>query len=276
MECLEPRWITIGISWSNPVEREQLVPCGKCAYCLVNKRQSWVFRIMQELKSQDYRGWFLTLTYAPKYVPRRDNGMLSLRFRDVQLFLKRIRKKKYYVKYVCVGEYGSETQRPHYHLLLWTDAPSDFLSKQWYLGLIHFGTLNVQSAMYAMKYIIQPKVNYAGREKPRAQFSKGMGLSFLSTAMYYYLTQDEDNPIYFVYVDGQKQAIPKYYKDKIFTRHQKRVVGYNFRMEKEKEKKEEISRLRSLGIADPESYLHRLREDKAELIFKKSKVNELL
>ena len=45
---------------------------------------------------------------------------MSLRKRDFQLFMKRLRKKYSddRIRFYACGEYGSETFRPHYHAIL--------------------------------------------------------------------------------------------------------------------------------------------------------------
>lgn len=246
MECMSP------VSISHPAKikvtkvkvttfpaQSLKVPCGKCAYCLVNRRAQWVFRIEQEMRTQKYPGYFLTLTYDEKHVSRADDGRLSLRFRDLQLYFKRLRKAKHYVKYVAVGEYGSKGGRPHYHLLLWTDATPQFLQENWksskdgsIMGRIDFGQITVRSAMYCLKYILQPKVLVNDSiEKTRAQFSRGIGLGYLSTAVYDFHTWDYENPIMHSRLDGHRVSLPKYYKDKIFTPHQRRKENEKYKEE---------------------------------------------
>lgn len=207
----------------------QRVPCGKCGFCLQSRRSQWMFRIWHEMRSQNYPGYFLTMTYDEKHVPRADSGRLSLRFYDLQLFFKRLRKAKFYAKYIAVGEYGGITHRPHYHVILWTDASTSFLERNWKasidgspMGSIHFGTLTMASAMYTLKYIIQPKVKNQGDiEDTRAQFSKGIGLSYLTKAVYYYHTANEDEPIFTSRIDGKELPLPRYYQNKIFTQWQR-------------------------------------------------------
>lgn len=254
------------------------VPCGKCAFCLTNKRSSWMFRIHHEMRTQDRPGYFLTLTYDEKHVKRVGRGRLSLRFRDVQLFLKRVRKDKFYCKYVCVGEYGSETKRPHYHMLLWTDCPPERLESYWQQGSIHFGTITMQSAMYTLKYIIQPKqkVDDDGMEKTRAQFSKGLGLGYLSSAVYYYHTEDEENPVLTSRIDGRIVALPRYYRNKIFTRHQMRINGWKLSLKKHKEYRKMIRALRDQGIADAHAYVKSLRIEQARRIISSTKFSQTL
>lgn len=255
----------------------QKVPCGKCGFCLSNKRSAWMFRIHHEMRIQDKPGWFLTLTYNEKYVKRVRDGRLSLRFRDVQLYLKKLRKAKYYCKYVCVGEYGGETKRPHYHMLLWTDCPAEKLETIWYKGNVHFGTLTMQSAMYTLKYIIQPKQrDVDGIEKTRAQFSKGLGLGYLTIGVYEYHTMDYDKPEMFSYIDGQKVALPKYYKDKIFTKYQRRIYAEKAKWDAIRKRRKYMRELIAQGVVGTKKYIDKIRSEQCRRIVSKSKINQTL
>lgn len=251
-----------------------VVPCGKCAFCLVNKRSSWMFRIHHEMRSQLSPGYFLTLTYGERYVKRVSDGRLSLRFRDVQLYLKRLRKLRHYCKYVCVGEYGGQTKRPHYHMLLWTTATPELLQKEWKYGLIHFGRITMASAMYCLKYIIQPKQREVdGIERTRAQFSKGLGLSYLSTAVYDYHTLDYDAPVLFSVIDGRKVALPRYYRKKIFTKYQMRKECSKIKWESIRKKRKYMRQLLAQGIKDWKRYDFKLRTEQCAQILKSTKHN---
>lgn len=248
-----------------------VVPCGKCAFCLSNKRSQWMFRLYHEMKWQQHPGWFLTLTYEEKFVKRTAFG-LSLRFRDVQLFLKKVRKAKYYAKYVCVGEYGGETKRPHYHMLLWTDCPPERLEAIWKLGRIHFGRITMASAMYTLKYIIQPKVRETdGIEKTRAQFSKGIGISYLTENVYNWHTDDEDNPNFYSYIDGKRLALPRYYRNKIFTKKQQRKVGNTAKWDSIRKKRKWMRELLSQGVKDTRKKIREVRTETNARILKSTK-----
>lgn len=267
----------------------RFVPCGKCAFCLTNRRSQWMFRIHYEMKNQNVPGYFMTLTYDEKHV-RRVGGMLSLRFRDIQLYLKRLRKAKFYAKYICVGEYGSNTNRPHYHMLLWTDAPIKFLEQNWksskdnsVLGAIHFGRLTMQSAMYTLKYIIQPKqvldpiesVEHQ-IEPTRAQFSKGLGIGFLSAAQYDHLTSDFDNPIMFSYIDGRKVAIPRYYRNKIYTKLQSAKYAIKAKWDAIRNRRKYMRELIAQGVVGTKKYINSIRAEQARRIISKTKNGEKL
>ena len=84
---------------------------------------------------------FITLTYKDSALPENEyidpetgayeqSPVHTLRRRDVQLFLKRLRKNSgQEIRYYGCGEYGDETFRPHYHLILFgLDLPASDLS----------------------------------------------------------------------------------------------------------------------------------------------------
>lgn len=288
MECVKMIYIRQG-------ENTYKVPCGKCGFCLANKRSQWMFRVYQEMKSQGNPGWFITLTYNEKYVRRVADGRLSLRFKDVQLFFKRIRRAKFYAKYICVGEYGSKTNRPHYHLLLWTDCPASKLQDLWIsastmerLGELHFGRITMESAMYTLKYIIQPKQSdvdgvtitkkneHGGIERTRAQFSKGIGLDYLSSAVYDYHTFDCDSPVFLSMVDGRKVSLPRYYRYKIFTKYQRRQMRVDAAKKSRTEYNKKLKACRAKGITKVPLYLKKLRSEQAERIIKSAKFNQTI
>ena len=50
----------------------------------------------------------------------------TLLYTDVQKFLKRLRKAyKSKLRFFCAGEYGEQTARPHYHMILYGWEPKD-------------------------------------------------------------------------------------------------------------------------------------------------------
>lgn len=274
-QCLEMKIVTHnGIS--------SKVPCAKCAFCLKTKREAWMFRIHHEIRTQELPAFFITLTYHPKFVRRVDEA-LSLRFTDLQKYFKRIRKNGYKLKYIAVGEYGSKTRRPHYHLLAWTDCPQLDIEKLWstkkgeLLGQLHFGQVTMASAMYVLKYIIQPKQYVPpGCEPTRAQFSKGLGLAYLTKAVYNYHTADYDNPLYHSRIDGKKVALPRYYRNKIFTKHQNRINAEKLKWQLIREHRAEMRVLIRKGIQDVNAYMKSLRQENAKAILRSTKFTQTL
>lgn len=168
-----PRTITFRRS-EGVTGSEFKIPCGKCPECLKAKRQEWSTRIRNEASLYDSnKVFFLTLTYNDANLPLSDSGKPTLRKRDVQLFLKRLRKVLgclgARIRFYCVGEYGSRYSRPHYHLIIFghdfadrrplrrngrfLDYISATVSKCWTFG---FHTLNEYSdstANYISGYV---------------------------------------------------------------------------------------------------------------------------
>lgn len=105
-----------------------LIPCGKCIGCRLEYSRQWANRLMLELQYHD-SAYFVTLTYNPGHVPKAyyadpETGeakeSLTLCKRDVQLFIKRLRKAfpNDHIRYYYCGEYGTQTFRPHYHMII--------------------------------------------------------------------------------------------------------------------------------------------------------------
>lgn len=104
------------------------IPCGQCIGCRLEYSRQWANRCMLELQYHK-SSYFVTFTYNEDFVPRSyyanpDTGealpSLTLRKRDWQLFMKRLRKAfpDQKIRFFCCGEYGPETFRPHYHAIL--------------------------------------------------------------------------------------------------------------------------------------------------------------
>lgn len=136
------------------------VPCGKCANCRKRRVSAWSFRLLQEEKVST-SAHFITLTYDTATVPITRNGYMSLKKRDVQLFLKRLRKAhsgsaSSGIKYYGVGEYGGKTKRPHYHIILF-NIDVELVQTAWKWGQIHYGNVCGASVGYTLKYMCKEK-----------------------------------------------------------------------------------------------------------------------
>lgn len=103
------------------------IPCGCCIGCRLEYSRQWANRCMLELEYHD-SAYFVTLTYDEEHVPVNYYGCqytgealpsMTLRKRDFQLFMKRLRFKfGDGIRFFGAGEYGSNTFRPHYHLII--------------------------------------------------------------------------------------------------------------------------------------------------------------
>lgn len=91
--------------------------CKKCVNCLNSKRKEMVRRLMVEKKSHK-NTYFVTLTYNEKNVP------FELDRRHFKLFYKCL-WHYFPFRYYVVGEYGGLTNRPHFHVIIFTDYDLD-------------------------------------------------------------------------------------------------------------------------------------------------------
>lgn len=220
MRCMHPLVVS-------STGRREFVPCGKCNFCLQAKRDDWSFRLRQELKACYYAD-FLTFTYDNEDAPVR-NGILQLEKRHVQLFTKKLRQEQkavcvYPIRYYLVGEYGSETLRPHYHSITFNLHPQvrSRLESIWSHGHVHYGDVTDASIHYVTKYVIDRHGEYAGREPPFALMSRRPGLGHLYPDKMRNWHTQELRP--YAVQQGFKQRLPRYYADKIFDADQKAVM----------------------------------------------------
>lgn len=109
----------IPVEKRDPYYQYQDIPCGQCIGCRLDYSRKWADRLMIESRNHE-KTWFLTLTYNDDNLPLSDTLVPTLRKRDVQLFMKRLRKavSPQKVRFYCSGEYGEKTFRPHYHLIV--------------------------------------------------------------------------------------------------------------------------------------------------------------
>lgn len=124
---------------------------------------------------------FVTLTYDEDHIPDGE----TLVPKDTQDWLKRFRKaiEPHRIRYFLVGEYGEETQRPHYHAALFNYPPCDYreltqgssrergccvscdtIRDTWGKGRIFNGLLEPHSAQYIAGYVTK---KMTGKDDPR-------------------------------------------------------------------------------------------------------------
>lgn len=211
--------------------------------------------------------FFVTLTYDNDHVPVSRNGFLTLDCSrvingkyicsDVQLFLKRLRyfnkdNKKWPLKYYMCGEYGSESMRPHYHIILFNcelsnllgpkyalqaeygnlllDGKDEFNCEKWPCGHITVGDFSQGSVGYTLKYISKDsqvgKFERDDRVREYSRMSKKLGDNYLKQDIKNYHLADALNRMYCTTDEGVKLPMPRYYKEKIYTQWQRLSIAY--------------------------------------------------
>ena len=175
-----------------PIEvHSDLVACGQCINCRINKRREWTGRIL--LESQMHQNsCFVTLTYNDlhqNFVPHPEAKNLkqsNLVPDDMTAFLARLRKTGAY-RYYAVGEYGDKTERAHWHLILFGIGieEHDRIANAWKkdgedIGFITVGEFNAARAAYCANYIQKKltKNNDAldGRYPEHSRKSQSLGM----------------------------------------------------------------------------------------------------
>jgi hypothetical protein len=200
------------------------VPCGKCPKCLARKANAWAFRLLAEQK-RSHSSDFITLTYDDDHLTYIQEDQPVLVKRDVQLFFKKLRKLQSQnldwshvpIKYFAVGEYGTNTLRPHYHLIL-INAHLPLIQSAWDKGQVHYASCTPASIAYTLKYMSKPPNPNTTTLPPEFRLmSKGLGNCYITPAIKAWHNNDHLNRMYLHTNDGKKIAMPRYYKDRIFA-----------------------------------------------------------
>lgn len=212
----------------------QFVPCRKCSECRLQRAREFAVRCFYEAKSH-YHNCFLTLTYSPEYNP------VVLERRDIQLFLKRLRKylKGRDFKYFYCGEYGSQSYRPHFHLCLFgvdfcqklhsrskrgnAIFTSPIVEKLWKFGIHSVQPLTFNTAVYTALYTAKAAKPLPEHLLDFPEFngiSNGVGYAELVKAYEVAYTTDE------LYIDGRSYRIPNAFLRKKFGEFEVEPLEY--------------------------------------------------
>lgn len=245
------------------------VPCGKCGSCRHNRRVEWSFRIKEEL-NHSIAAQFLTLTYTDDSLIWADAGP-TLYKKHLQDWLKRLRKNTgQKVRYYAVGEYGTTTQRPHYHVILFGLRPKYYpdLIETWHHGHVHIGEVSEASIHYTTKYHVNFDKTVEGRAPEFAVMSRkpGIGAQYVERAARWH--QDSGNT--YVINNGYSQRMPRYYKEKLFSPEQRAILSEKVAADMQLAYWKEYNRLADLGHADPDGEIYRRRYLDSLKVFKKA------
>lgn len=164
-----------------PCANTRVMPNGATVVCKACKRRSdnadRKRRLVYETNASE-TVYFITLTYRRKRIT----------YRDVQLYLKRCRKKigkRYKFKFAAVEEYGEKNNRQHYHLLIC--APKEARTRdfrKWRKGITHIATVKRKDKSKLTTYLLK-MTNYIQKSPSTPKMSQRMGeglLQFRSVA----------------------------------------------------------------------------------------------
>lgn len=269
-------------------------PCGKCDPCNKRRASGWSFRILKEAE-QLGSAFFITLTYSPENAPTQyevkdaqgkhirwqKTKRLTVDIYHLQKFIKRVRKsnlsKK--IKYYGVSEYGDETFRPHYHVILmgidlisfvgienWEliqmgklqlDGKDPIHIKDWQLGHVTIGKLSAASCAYTLKYVSKGRKipQYIGddRQKEKSLMSKGIGLGYI-TPQTIKMHNNDIMRQYLVTFDSKKIPIPRYLKERLYDHLERQYVAELFAQK-------ELAERLNMGEIERNKYERKLRKN---------------
>lgn len=272
-------------------DRAQIIPCGQCIECRINYARNWAARC--EVESYYHQNnHFLTLTYDDEHLPivNKETGEIyrglkdpisyynsgerkevaTLLMRDVQLFLKRLRKwasthnmyddPEVGLKIFYCGEYGDKNGRPHYHMIVYgvkipdlrveyykggyEHDQSDIIRQLWGNGRIEVGSVTYESCQYVAQYVVKKQKGIGAKTYKK----KGIAPEFCRMSRrpgigmrYWEEHKDEIYSVDTIYLKRGKKVKPPKYFDILQDEHElKKEMGekrYNAVKEYEKAQK---------------------------------------
>lgn len=172
--------------------RDRTVPCGQCLACRINRRRKWTCRILLEA-ARCAGSIFVTLTYDEDNVPTElidDIPTKVLNGDHLQSFMWAVRKSRFGpTRFFACGEYGENTQRPHYHIVMFgkhCNAPNqDLIHDLWGRGHITISELNPTRAAYVASYTVKKMTKgddkrLSGRPPEFTRMSRKPGIGALA------------------------------------------------------------------------------------------------
>lgn len=277
MACVTPLQLKDERGGNAPSFR--FVPCGKCGKCQEARRNQWTFRNQVEHKHSISSHW-ITLTYNDENLPKLDDQAV-LSKDDLQRFFKRLRKSnaqkwEHQLRYYAVGEYGTNEKRPHYHILLYNCHPSLYprIKAIWGLGHVYLATITDADIHYTTKYHLNKDAQsiYPVPEFTLMSRRPAIGYQYIEPNMELH----RSNLQTFVYQNGHKTLMPRYYKDKIFSKEQQFYIMANAKTEITTKTEKDEQYLKSKLFENPtEENFQRNLKNAQKIKHKAKKANKL-
>lgn len=196
------------------------LPCGHCLSCRLNKGREWAVRCVLEASLYN-SNYFVTLTYDDDHLP---SSSLNAR-RDVQLFLRMLRRECPGVRYFGCCEKGSKTKRFHHHLILFNCDLNDYrplhknykggyiyssklVEKLWSKGNVCIGEVNYTTCGYVAQYAAKKVFNDDKDEFIYMSNRPGIGAKWFEKHVDIF----KDDAIYGRFGFTKSAKIPRYFE----------------------------------------------------------------
>jgi len=212
------------------------VKCGFCIECRKQKQREWRVRLEEELR-ENY-GYFVTLTISQEGIKELEEKT-GLKWKEnpneiaskgLRLFLERVRKDtKKSMRHWCVTELGEENDRIHLHGIFFGQRAVELIKKHWKYGFSFIGQYcNSRSVNYMTKYMLKVDIKHPEFIQT-VLASPGIGSGYFKRLDWLWQKQNYNKleiPTY-TFRNGTRMAMPKYYKDKIFSEKERNKMWVN-------------------------------------------------
>ena len=160
-----------------------------------------------------------------KTVKGNENNIGTLALRK---FLERCRKKTgKSLKHWCVTELGEDRGRIHLHGIFFGNQAAELVIEKWKYGYVFIGNyVNEKTINYISKYMLKDDLN--NREfTGKVLTSAGMGKQYFERGDWKFNKYNGENTReYYVFKNGTRAMMPRYYKDKIYSEEEKNYYGF--------------------------------------------------
>ncbi|UPW41279.1 replication initiator protein [Sigmofec virus UA08Rod_4510] len=215
------------------------VECGMCRECLRKKGREWRIRNYEQLK-QTPTAVFFTGTFTDErieYLSKKYNinkeDANKIATKETRLFLERIRKynKGKSIKHWIVTEKGhTNTRRIHIHGIFYAENNHTqqslkwLLRNEWIAGYSYNGKyVNERTINYVSKYLT--KIDEDNRDfRGIVLCSPGLGKEYVNRNRKRFEWRGDKSKEDYYCRNGQKIALPRYYKEKLYTEEQRELL----------------------------------------------------
>lgn len=244
------------------------IPCKKCLECTRSRAREWALRChFESLLHKD--NYFVTLTYNDENIPLNYYSLLDTSTGEyhrtcvktlskphtisfMKLLRQKFKREKNHdgIRFFMCGEYGTKSNRPHYHYILFNLPLDDliligksktghdlyrspFIESVWKRGFVTVQKYSIETARYTAQYCckkLDKKGSFIqGREMEFINMSrnKGIGMDYLlknCNSIYNLKDLNVIDSFYFTTLKNGDYKREKYSMPQSFTRYFKPVT----------------------------------------------------
>lgn len=184
------------------------VPCGKCIGCRMDYSRSWADRMTYHVIGKKDYSYFLTLTYDDVHLDDLEHSdnydLYSTNLDHVSAFIKKLRNRfrDDHIDYFYSSEYGDNSFRPHYHMILYNlfipdlhfwkcndngdpIYTSEIIDKLWGRGFVTVSHFSWRGAAYTASYVEKKRdgrmlceYTAVGLEPEKCRMSRRPGIAY--------------------------------------------------------------------------------------------------